>query len=238
MYTAQARRRVPYKGYRGVLLPQGMGATAEQTVGTISGLGTPILTGALAASAASSAATGAAGAGLILGMSPALAIPIIGAAMVGVTIAVIGLIKLSKGCGQTCIATSQWANQAEDLLKQNLAAYLALPVPRPRSAQNTAISNYNVVVARLTQMCSDPATGAAGQRCISDRAAGACVWRDASGACWNWVTGYLDPIASDPNVVDDSIAGQAGTAWSSAVQGGSLPLLLGAGLIVAAVMLL
>lgn len=206
---------------------RGMGVTAEQIVGQTSSLGAPILTTAVAPAVAN-----------LLGMSVAAAVPIIGAALVGVTIAVIGLIKLSKGCGQTCIATSQWANQAEDLLKQNLSAYLALPVPRPRSAQNTAISNYNVVVARLTQMCSDPATGPAGQRCISDRAAGTCVWRDASGACWNWSSGYHDPIASDPNVVDDSIAARAGSVWSSAVEGDSMPLLLGAGLIVAAVMLL
>lgn len=234
MYAAQ-RRVVPYKGYRGV--PLGMGITAEQGVSTAASIGTPLLTGALAANAASTAlATGTAA--TILGLSPALAIPIIGAAMVGVTIAVIGLIKLSKGCGQTCIVTSQWANQAEDLLKQNLAAYLALPVPRPRSAQNTALSNYNVVVARLTQMCSDPATGPAGQRCISDRAAGACVWRDASGACWNWDSGYRVPIASDPNVADDSIAAKASGVFSSIGSGESMPLLLGAGLIVAAVMLL
>lgn len=211
-------------------------AGAEQAVQQGAALGTPILTGALASSAASSLAAGT-GTGLILGMSPALAVPVIGAAMVGITIAVIGLMRLSKGCGQTCIVTSDWANQAEDLLKRNLAAYRASN--HSKSAQNTAISNFNVIWARLEQMCSDPATGDAGRRCIQDRQQGACKWRDASGQCWNWFTGYLDPIANDPNVVDDSISAQASGVLANLASGGDLlPLAIGAGLILAAVTLL
>jgi hypothetical protein len=26
------------------------------------------------------------------------------------------------------------------------------------------------------------------------------------GACWNWHNGYRDPIANDPNVVDDTLS--------------------------------
>lgn len=40
----------------------------------------------------------------------------------------------STGTGQ---AHSEWANRAEELLKKNLAAYMALPAPRPKSAGNT-----------------------------------------------------------------------------------------------------
>ncbi len=215
----------------------GLGVTPEQIVAQGGSIATPIITGALASSAASAAAAGA-GSGLILGMAPALAVPVIGAAIVGVTAAIMGAIYLSRGCGQTCIATSEWANQAEELLKQNLAAYMSSN--RSKSAQNTALSNFNVIWARLQQMCGDPATGAAGQRCISDRQAGACKWRDAGGQCWNWFTGYHDPIANDPNVVDDSITAQASNFFSSLGEPGSnaLPLLLGAGLILAAVTVL
>lgn len=212
--------------------------TATKAVQTGTAVATPVLTGALAANAAATAAaTGSAA--TILGMSPALAVPVIGAAMVGVTVAVVGLIKLAQGCGQTCIVTSQWANQAEDLLKQNLNAYLALPTPRPKSAQNTAISNFHVIWEKLQQMCGQPGTGDAGVRCIQDRREGACKWRDNSGQCWNWFIGYLNPIANDPHVADDSISAQASSAWSAVTGSGGnlgspLPLLLGAGLIIAA----
>jgi len=218
----------------GGFYPRGMG-DAAQTVGAVSGLGTPILTGALAAHTASATAAGASG--LILGMAPAVAIPIIGAALVGATMAITYLIR-NSGCGQTCVVTSQWADQAEKLLKQNLDAYMALPTPRPRSANNTALSNFNVIWARLEQMCSDPATGDAGKRCISDRERGACKWRDASGQCWNWFLGYYDPIANDTNVVEDSISAQASDAVSSVVSAAqksptmALLLLAGAGLVI------
>ncbi len=215
--------------------PRGMG-DAAQTVGTVSSLGTPILTGALAASAASTAAATGAPA-VILGMAPSLAIPVIGAALVGVTIAAVYLIR-NSGCGQTCIVTSQWANEAEKLLKQNLEAYMALPTPRPRSAWNTAQSTFHVIWARLEQMCGDPSTGDAGKRCISDRQRGSCKWRDSSGQCFNWFVGYLDPIANDPNVAPDSVASSASDAVNSVVAAAqaspstALLLLAGAGLLI------
>lgn len=189
-------------------------------------IGTPLLTGVLAANAASTAAaTGSAA--TILGMAPALAVPVIGAALVGVSILVTALIK-NSGCGITCVETSQWANQAEPLLKQNLAAYLALPTPRTQSQQNTALSNYEVITAQLRQLCSQPGTGNAGVRCISERLdPTACKWKDANGKCFNWVSGYRDPIANDPNVVPDEQA--ALSSVTGALSGGSSGLLLLAG---------
>lgn len=185
----------------------------------------------------------------ILGVSTSVAVPIIGAAIVGITIGVIELIKLAKGCGQTCIQTSQWANQAEELLKQNIAAYFALPAPRPMSARNAAINNFNVVWAQLQQLCGQPGTQAAGQRCISDRQQGACVWKQTvdsvllkypgepqPGECWNWFSGYLDPIANDPNVAPDSLASEASDALQQVGSLGQSPI--GALLLVAGVGLL
>jgi hypothetical protein len=161
----------------------------------------------------------------ILGVSTAVAIPIIGAAIAGVTFLVADLIK-NSGCGQTCIETSQWANQAEPLLKQNADAYFSNPAPRTQSQQNAALANFDSIWARLVQMCSDPSTGDAGKRCISDRQAGACTWKasanspwpggPAQGQCWNWFNSYRDVIANDPNVVPDSVGSIASSALSAA----------------------
>lgn len=159
------------------------------------------------------AATG----GSVLGLGGAAlsaAIPIVGAAIAGVTMAVQYLVA-NSGCGQTCIETSGWANQAEPQLQKNLAAYLSLPVPRPKSAQVLALANFDTIWARLQELCGQPGTGDAGVRCISDRQAGACKWRDAQGVCFNWFSGYRDPIANDSGVYDDSISAIASNAVSS-----------------------
>jgi hypothetical protein len=183
----------------------------------------------------------------ILGVSTAVAIPIIGAAIAGVTFLVADLIK-NSGCGQTCIETSQWANQAEPILRQNIQAYFSNPAPRSQSQQNAALANFDTVWARLVQMCSDPSTGDAGKRCISDRQAGACTWKQSTawvslnipgepqpGQCWNWFNGYRDPIANDPNVVPDSAASIASSTLTSVSTSTGIPTWL---LAVAAVLIL
>ena len=189
----------------------GDAATDAQYTQIGGALAAPVITGAAAASASASLAAG--GSGLILGMAPALAVPIIGAAIAGITILATVLIK-NSGCGQTCIETSGWANQAEPVLRQNIAAYFNEPAPRSQSQQNAALANFDAIWARLTSMCGDPKTGNAGVRCISDRQSGACTWKatadspwpggPAQGVCWNWFNAYRDPIANDPNVVADS----------------------------------
>jgi len=175
-----------------------------------------------AAAPAVAAATASTAAG-ILGVSTAVAIPIVGAAIVGITILAAELIK-NSGCGQTCIETSGWANQAEPLLRQNINAYFSVAVPRTQSQQNTALANFDAIWATLVNMCSAPSTGNAGVRCIGDRQSGACTWKatadspwpggPAQGACWNWFNAYRDPIANDPNVVADSAASIATSAVS------------------------
>ncbi len=198
----------------------GFGATAEQITQLTGATATPIVAAAAAPAVAS-----------ILGMSVAVAVPVIGAAIVGVTFAVIGLIQLAKGCGQTCIVTSQWANQAEDVLKRNLAAYMALPAPRPLSAQRAAMANFHAVWNQLQELCGQPGTEAAGVRCITDRQEGACKWRDAQGECWNWFSGYLEPIKNDANVRDDTtvvaqVEDSLGSALASVGINTKSPLLL------------
>jgi hypothetical protein len=155
----------------------------------------------------------------------------------------------NSGCGQTCVQTSAWANQAEPLLRQNIDAYFKLPAPRTQSQQTAALNVYDTIWARLGQLCGQPDMGNAGVRCVTDRQAGACKWRQTAdspwpggpqvGACWNWFAAYRDPIASD-QVVSDTAA--VGSTVASILGGGSdsgslLPLALIGGLILAGVLL-
>lgn len=166
---------------------------------------------ALGAAGASSGAAIAAAAGLI----PAAAVPFIGPAIAGAALLISYLVKQS-GCGQTCIQTSSWANQVGQALSDNLHAYLDQPV-RTRSSQQVALANFDSAWARLKELCGDPQWGDAGKRCISDRQAGACVWKGADGQCWNWFSGFRDPIANDPNVVPDpTVSEQAGNLLTAA----------------------
>lgn len=208
------------------------GAAQGVQIGT--SVATPVIGGILASHAASvAAATGAPA--LIAGLSPAIAIPIIGAAMMGVTLLAVSLIK-NSGCGQTCIQTSEWANQAADALQKNLDAYRALPTPRTKAQQGVALANFDAIWARLTQLCGDPQWGDAGKRCISDRQQGACKWKN-DGVCWNWFTGYRDPIANDTDVVDDATGALSLPGGVSLDSGSVLPLALIAGLVLAGVAL-
>jgi hypothetical protein len=197
---------------------------------------------------ASAAVSGMVAAGWI----PASAVPFIGPGIAVAALVASVLIK-NSGCGQTCIVTSEWANKAAAALQQNSDAYFALPVPRSRSNQQLALQTFDRIWAQLVQMCSDPQWGNAGKRCISDRQAGACTWKQnrtgghpgepALGECWNWHNGYRDPIANDPNVVDDSLLSPASVSasisstFSSDGSTSWLPLAAVVGLIVLAVSL-
>jgi hypothetical protein len=140
----------------------------------------------------------------------AAAIPIIGPAIAGVTIG-LSLLFNRKGPQQK-VATTQIVNQLEPLLQKNLQGYLN--GPRNRSSQQQALANFDAAWQWLIQHCRIPVMGEPGQRCVTDRQAGSCVWREA-GQCWNWFVGYRDPIANDPKVQDDSAAAVASDLASS-----------------------
>lgn len=231
-------RRSSHHAYRPRRAGLGDSTTAAQGVQIGSSVGAPV-----------ASAVAGPGVATALGISTSLAVPLIGAAIAGATIAITLLIK-NSGCGQTCIETSQWANQAEPVLRQNIQAYFSNST-RTQSMQAAALANFDAVWARLVQMCSDPSTGNAGKKCISDRQSGACTWKQTStspllsiprepqvGACWNWFSGYRDPIQNDTAVVPDaSAAGIQGDITSAASSLGISPLLLlaGAGLLIALV---
>lgn len=190
-----------------------------------------------------SAATTAAGGGLlagvtVFGMAASAAIPLIGAAVAGLTSIALLIANQFKGCGQSCIQATAIANQVEPYLAQNITTYLNSPVHFV-SMQAAALNNFDTAWAALVQACGQVG-GQGGAGCISGRQQGACdyktnpcgMWQqDASGnwsvvkcgangsgsACWDWFIGYRDPIATDPTVVPDPVAGatQASTEGSS-----------------------
>jgi len=187
----------------------------------------------LSAAAPAAAILASGGVASILGITAAAAVPIIGAALAGITTLVTTLIA-NSGCGQTCIETSQWANQAEPVLAKNILAYFALPTPRTQSQQNAALANFLATWQALVNACGQPGTGDAGKRCISDRQSGACTWKQTTtspllgipgepqpGECWNWWSGYHDPIANDPDVVPDYVASSDTGAGSYLVSSGA-----------------
>lgn len=201
------------------VLTRGMGdaASASQAAGVI---------GSAAAGTASAilGSLTAGGATAILGITAA-AVPVIGAGLMAATLVVQYLIK-NSGCGQTCIETSAWANQAAAALQKVMDEYFALPAPRTQAQKAVAVAAFMGIWSQLVQACGQPGTGNAGVRCISDRQQGACTWRQkyapvypnqpALGECWNWWNGYLGPIQADPVVPDPPVLDQAASDVSSA----------------------
>jgi hypothetical protein len=199
---------------------KGMGQSSTQLTQTGISLAT---TGASTGAAVAGASSGA----LIGGLTVGAAIPIFGA----IAAALVPLLtKIFSGCGQTCVLSSDAANQIEQILQQNVNAYFASP--RTSADQQAALNNFDTAWAQLEQYCGQPSLGQAGQNCIDDREAGACTWKTsgcslstgtppvwscgAAGSgdqCWNWFVGYRDPIANDTMPAQQAAA-QAQTAAS------------------------
>lgn len=221
----------------------GMGATASQVVGTAGNLGGGVATAAAAPGIATA-----------LGISAGLAVPLVGAAFAGIMLGIQAL--MNSGCGQTCVISSEAANKATSLMAQNLGAYLDLPAPHSKTAQAAYLSNFDQIWAWLQSVCGQPNLGNAGVRCIQNQMPGTCPlkvsdygWKQkpdgtwfylkngpaGSGPnCWNYFSGFRDPIANDPTVVDDTVAADASKA-GGLLSGGLMPLALVAGLALAGV---
>ena len=182
---------------------RGLGATDQQYTSVIAG-------------AASSIAA------MIPGVGPIAAVAINGLATVAVAIE-----TLFAGCGATCTQASNIANQVGDQMSSAMSVYMNSQV-HTVAMQAAYLQLFDACWAQLQQACGNSALGAAGQRCISDRQAGACTWKCSafgwnqaqSGAwtytwagpagsgdtCWNWFNGMRDPVANDPTVVPDTVA--------------------------------
>src|SRR6185369_8545402 len=170
------------------------------------------------------AATGGAAGSTLSILSPILlgstAGPIgaaIGAGIVAVT-QVLGVFGVGNGCGQSCVVASQNANDIENQMKQNLAAFQSGQIDRA-----TALSNFDILWNAFVQMCHQVG-GDQQTNCIADRQAGACKWHDSAGQCWNWDTGYRAPI-------QNAAAAAPTVAVSSLLKNITLPELLVLGVI-------
>jgi hypothetical protein len=191
----------------------GLGVTGPNIVGTV---------GTATGAAITAAATTVGGTSLfgVLGVS-ALAGPV-GIAVGGIVAAaaaIAGMLGVGQGCGQTCVQATSIVNQAEPILKQNLAAYQSGQID-----QATAISNYNQVWQSVLTACA-AIPGTAGQNCVGDRQQGACHYKDATGNCWNWYIGYYVPLLT---VVPSNTTNTS--SLTSLVEGGGSGLMLAAAL--------
>lgn len=109
------------------------------------------------------------------------------------------------------IATTEIVNKAEVLLKSNLAAWQSLPAGQKNSAtQAAALSNFDNVWIEVEQACLGGGYGSAGNACLADRQQAGCHFQ-VNGQCWNWFTGYRDPIAHDPAVAVNAASPSSGT---------------------------
>lgn len=165
------------------------------------------------------------------------AIPVAGPFIAAAGQLAIALENLFSGCGATCTQTTAIVNQAQTQLGALFNQYMAAPV-HYASMQTAFLSAFDQIWSWVTQSCGNPALGAAGQRCVTDRQAGACTimvapfgWSQngggwvyspagASGSgstCWNWFSGMRDPVANDPTIVDDSQGSTSSLVTSGAL---------------------
>jgi hypothetical protein len=92
------------------------------------------------------------------------------------------------------IYTTDIVNQVEPYMKQNVAAWQASG--KTKSEQQAALANFNYLWQQVLNGCQGK-YGSAGVNCIADR---------QRGGKWDWFSYYYDPIANDPNVVNDPVS--------------------------------
>jgi hypothetical protein len=197
--------------YRNSQRIRGMGSLGDQQTFQATQQG---ISAGVSAAGAGIAISSALATGSIVGLASGIGAAVVAAVALGVLI-----YKQFEGCGATCTQSTAIANQVAQLLDNNLESYLAQPV-HYYSVQQAALHTFNQAWTLLTQNCNNPALGAAGQSCITDRQQGSCAYKTSPGgwsqgtyirpgangsgtACWNWFVGYHDPIANDPTVVPD-----------------------------------
>lgn len=166
-----------------------------------------------------------------LGLAPAVVIGIqAGITAIGYAIAAI------RKRGAQKLQASYFADEAERLLVQNLAAFEQMPT---RENQRGALANFDLAWDELISLCGDPQLGDAGRRCISER---------ARGGRWDWFALYRDPIAewsapSTPpasalSLIEESAPASTTPAFLSPGGGDWLPAAAGVLLVVGGVLYL
>jgi hypothetical protein len=118
--------------------------------------------------------------------------------------------RLFQGCGPTCTETTTIVNQVEPYLQANNQQYFTNP-NRTTADQANALAQASAIFQTVQSNCGNPALGAAGQKCISDRFGTTCAYGLTTaneyppyasvpypeGVCWTWPLAYYDPIAQD-----------------------------------------
>jgi hypothetical protein len=159
--------------------------------------------------------------------SVAVAIPVVGAIVAGVILA-LTLLFNRKGPKQK-IATTEIVNKVEPLLQQNLEGYMA--GPRNLVSQAQALENFKAGWQYVVDNCDVPVMGEPGQRCVADR---------QRGGQWDWWSYYYDPIANDLHVKEltaaeaTAVAAAAGGSGTGTVADIPVSLLMGVAAIAAA----
>lgn len=105
-------------------------------------------------------------------------------ALIALAGTIAGALHIGEGCGPTCVQATSIVNQAEPILKQNVAAFQAGQISR-----TDALNLFNQIWTAVEQSCG-AIPGAAGQNCIGDR---------QRGGKWDWFSYYYDPIANSPD---------------------------------------
>lgn len=153
-----------------------------------------------------------------------LTVPIIGAAVAGVTL-LIGawLSSIAKHNAEKTAATAI-VNQAEPYLKQNLAAFLSINNPN-QAEKDQALSNFDNIWSQVVQACGNSQLEDAGKRCISDR---------SPGGQWNWTGYYRDPIANTVIQQTSSVESSVSDLVSSAISGNETWVIGGVAIVILA----
>lgn len=121
----------------------------------------------------------------------AWAIPVVGAGIAAVALAVTAFIN-RKGPKQK-VATTKIVEEVVPLMQQNVREYFA--GPRTRSSQALALANFDALWQHgIVERCGIPEMGEPGQRCISER---------QPGGIYDMARDNRDPIANDPDVKPD-----------------------------------
>ena len=161
----------------------------------------------------------------LVGLGPIGAIVAVGTQIIAM------IVKQFQGCGQTCVLTSQAADQVESAIKQMFNSYMT--GGHTQSEQAAFLQQFDALWAKLTQYCGGGSFGQAGVNCVQDRQPSACKWKSSpfgwvqqenkwvfvpsgpngsGNSCWNWFY-YRDAVVQDPTVVPDT------TAVTQAAQG-------------------
>lgn len=147
------------------------------------------------------ASTGNIAAGLVPGLiATGIAVPIIGAAIAGVTLAVSMFLNRNAEYFAQAKATTHIVDEAETLMKNNLAAWNQSPT-KYQSEQKQALDNFNQIWNQVVQACMNPGYGSPGHACVADR---------SRGGRWDWFSYYYDPIANDSQTQPDPILSSGG----------------------------